>query len=519
MGASSKPRRTSDLTNQLLVASGLVGNGVANDTAALQALLNAAAGRTLFIPKPTTKYLVGELTLPANTRLWIAPGTVFESNASLLTGTKKMFNIGAANVHITGYGATLQMVKAGFASEFNHCISIDQASGKVTVEGLTCNDSGGDGFYVKSPLADVVLRDCKANNNRRQGLSVVEAKSFTDYAGEYNGSTGTGPSCGVDIEPNGAADILGPLRFYGTRAYNNDAAGFLVYLTNWTSVSNVADIEFHGCHSENNAQSTSGTLNRLAGFEVRRIPTTNAPTGRILFVDCVSEEDGYAGFRCWEKAALGPRVDFIRPHVHAANRNASGTSGENAGIVCVCNNATYTSLPGSVRIEHPSVVQKSGGAMVYPVHITSNAGLGHTDVKVNGLRFLGSFSATSPVTVSASERRVEVEYDEFREGSATTNVTITDGCFIGVVLSNRGATGTIAFTLPDATADRIGWEFRFMVAAAQQLNITPGASDRIYPYGSANADPVGSNVRGSVARLRCTAANEWTIIEQSGTWA
>jgi hypothetical protein len=130
------------------------------------------------------------------------PGTIIETNATLLTGTLKLLNIAGSNVHIVGYGATVQMVKAGFSSQFNHGVSITGTAGsQIVIEGLSSNDSGGDGFYVDAANVDVTLYDCKANNNRRQGMSIIQCKSLTDYRGQYTNTTGTAPSAGIDIEP------------------------------------------------------------------------------------------------------------------------------------------------------------------------------------------------------------------------------------------------------------------------------------------------------------------------------
>jgi hypothetical protein len=496
---------------------GAVGDGVADDTAAIQAAMNAAAGSQLYFEKPTTKYLVGELTVPSNSMLVFDAGTILESNATLLPGTKKLLNIGGSNVQIHGYGATLQMVKAGFSSEYNHCVSIISATGTIIINGLACNDSGGDGFYVKSPSADVVFNDCRANNNRRQGLSIVECRSFTDHSGVYSGTTGTAPSCGVDIEPNGTADVLGPIRFYGTTASDNDASGFLVFLNNWLDVDNVADIAFVACVSDSNAQSTSASLNRMAGFEVRRISSSAPPRGRVTFTDCSSINDGYAGFRVTEKDVNGPQIELIRPLVYAANRNASSTSGEDAGI-SLYNNGVYTTTPGAVRVISPTVVQKTSGNMVYAVHVTSNGG-GHRRCSIADPIASGTYSAASAIFIGADEQSVIVDYAYPTFTAFSTNATLTDGRYLGQILTNASATATITFTLPTANSARIGWRFTIAVVANYTINISPQASDRIYPYGTGVGDAITSSVQGSRITLECVAANTWMVVSESGTWA
>ena len=59
---------------------GVVGDGVADDTASLQKAIKASAGKILFIPKPPVKYKTNPLWLVSNLKIIFAPGTVIEAN-------------------------------------------------------------------------------------------------------------------------------------------------------------------------------------------------------------------------------------------------------------------------------------------------------------------------------------------------------------------------------------------------------------------------------------------------------
>jgi hypothetical protein len=482
----------------------------------MQLALDAAADGVLRIPAGT--YLTGPLTVPDRLRLELLPGAILKSNSALLTGTQKLLNVAGESLHLVAYGGRIEIDRTGFASEHNHAVSIVGASGSVCIEGLEIDGSGGDGIYVKSPAADVVLRDVRAANNRRQGLSVVECRSLTDYRGQYSGTNGTAPACGVDIEPNGPSDVLGPIRFYGTVASGNDASGFLVFLYFWNATTNIADIEFNGCVSEGNGVNTSSSYNRMAGFEVRRVASTTPCGGSVRIVRCTSRNDGYAGMRVYNKDINGPLVEIVEPFVVGANQNNSTNSSEWAGIVAHSDGA-FTTTPGRVRVQGATIAQGSGH-MTHAMWVAGNGG-GHDDVVISAREVIGSFPATSAISCSSDEKGVGVSY-EARQfvtlSSATT--TLTDGRFLGKTLTNEGAGAGRTVNLMAATAnmgDR--WEFTFQVRAAQSLTIAPDATSRIYPIAAAAGDAISSSTVGSSITLRAGGSGVWYVAAQTGAWA
>lgn len=487
---------------------GAVGDGVANDTVAIQAALNAASGKTLVINKPTNKYIAGELTIPSNIRIELDPGTIIESNATLLPGNKRLFNISGTNVHIVGYGATLQMVKAGFSSEYNHGIYIIGATGQIVIEGIASNDSGGDGFYVKSPLADVTFRDCRANNNRRQGVSIVECKSFADYRGTYTGTTGTAPSAGVDIEPNDPADILGPIRMYDTVATANNGAGIEIFLDNWRSITNYADIQIVRPYTNGNGiASVSGRFR--AGIDINRMASITPCRGRIQVIDAICENEGVAGIHVYDWDINGPLVQFVRPNVLNPNQNNGSNSAINGGIV-LFNSGTYTANSGNVVVLQPLVRDDdnflfSNSLAPFRFNGVVSATIISPSVVFSGTNPWIPDLVSTPTIRSANELRVDT----------SSNLTMTDWRYVGRVLTNNGASGTIAITLP---VSKVGIVLSFCLLESLAVQITPNAADHIVPVGIAANKYITANVRGSFITLRCRESGFWDMENMSGTW-
>ena len=81
---------------------GAAGDGVTDDTAAIQSVLNTYAGKaTVFIPWTPTSYRTSKLTIPANTSL-LLHGKLF-ALSGLVSGYIDIINV--SNVSIAGYGS------------------------------------------------------------------------------------------------------------------------------------------------------------------------------------------------------------------------------------------------------------------------------------------------------------------------------------------------------------------------------------------------------------------------------
>src|SRR5690606_3731083 len=82
------------------------------------------------------------------------------------------------NVTWIGNGSVYKVNKAAYSGEHNHAFMINGAT-NITIQDVKANDSGGDGFMIggyqtpKSYSENITLLNVQADNNRRQGLSVI----------------------------------------------------------------------------------------------------------------------------------------------------------------------------------------------------------------------------------------------------------------------------------------------------------------------------------------------------------
>jgi hypothetical protein len=105
---------------------------------------------------------------------------------------------------------------------------------RVVIEGLDSSGHGGDGFYIGGPTgnpsSDVYLKGCRADNNRRQGLSITSARRVRVIDCEFTNTNGTAPQFGVDLEPNRPADFLDDIILLRAYTGANRGGGIQIYL-------------------------------------------------------------------------------------------------------------------------------------------------------------------------------------------------------------------------------------------------------------------------------------------------
>lgn len=182
---------------------GLIGDGLTDNTQVLRSLL-LGGDRTIYIEPG--EYVTSSIELEPNTRLVLEPGVTIRDAGRLLQG-ERLINIRSVNVHIVGWGAKVVADRADYASgEQRHGVFIQGAS-NVLIEGLESSSHGGDGFYIGGnrehlPSTDVMIVGCRADNNRRQGLSITSAQRVRIIDCEFMRTSGTAPQFGIDIEPN-----------------------------------------------------------------------------------------------------------------------------------------------------------------------------------------------------------------------------------------------------------------------------------------------------------------------------
>lgn len=480
------------------------------------ALLVSATHRTIFQPET---YMTDKMTPPSGASIYMPPGCSIKDRGNL--GTNERFlNLTNDNIHIVGWGATLQGVKASYGtpSAQRHGVFMYGCQ-NVYIEGLKSDAFDGDSFYVGGgvgdPATNCMIFRCRGTNSTRQGLSIVSANGWRDIDCEFSGIGGAtaGPCAGIDVEPNATTDVLIDVKSIRPKLKDCTGFGWQVFLATWNSTSNYIDYECidpveSGCGTATISGSTRGA------YEFNRVPSTTPCRGRISLIRPRSEDTENAGIRIVDWDTNGPQIVIVQPVVLNPNQANAATSSSQSGIV-LYNSTSYTTTPGNVRIIEPLVRDDDGflnSNSLAPIRIDG----AWDDVEITDVET--AYAGANPWSITSTAKGVRISSRRQRNVTqASGTLTMTDGRYIGRVIDNSGASGNVVIELPAAVAAMAGWRIGFEIKAAQQLRIDPNGTDLIRG-GTAGQYMVSSTI-GDSATIECDGAGTWKIVARYGTWS
>jgi polygalacturonase len=214
------------------------GNGSTDDTGAIQAAINACvSGGTVFVPDGTYmiqqkfygsgnnnngngRWLEGGVELKSNMTFKMSSGAVLKEITNN-SGAYAIINIRQAqNVNVIG--GTVQGDRAthynndgwdsanDYGGQDGNGISIE-FSQNIYIEGVRAIDCWGDGFMMGGDYGgvwgfvankNITFDSVVADNNRRQGLSIIAGETVAVKNSVFKNTHGHAPQAGIDIEPN-----------------------------------------------------------------------------------------------------------------------------------------------------------------------------------------------------------------------------------------------------------------------------------------------------------------------------
>jgi hypothetical protein len=277
---------------------GAVGNGITNDTTAIQSAVNASSA--VYFPAGT--YLTNTITLDANSLLYgDGPASIIKQNTITGASYGTLYcNSGASgstldNIIIRDLRVEGPNIAAPVFSEFQHLISLNGVRNAI-IERVQLIGFRGDGVYIGSGVVggderhnyNVVVRNCffdGINKENRNSISVIDCDGFwaeENYFTRSTKSTMPGP---IDIEPD--AYIFHTVKninilynkFFDT---GGNIAAISVYLPGVTYTTPPLGFLIQGNFIENCAQSgvlfyyavTGGISELTANFSIRILGNT-----------------------------------------------------------------------------------------------------------------------------------------------------------------------------------------------------------------------------------------------------
>lgn len=234
LAAYVPPTRSRGTATRNVRNYGAYGDGLHDDTAAIQAAINSlpSTGGTVYIPAGT--YLV-DTTRRINLRslmlLSLASGAVLKAKTSsvrraYILNLSNVRDVEIAGGQLVGERDTHRYV-SGTTDEWNHGLAIN-GSARVTVRDIRISKCTGDGVCIGGASSDVVIANIVATRCRRQGLSITQSTNVRVYDSEFSYTQGTKPECGIDVEPDVPYSTSNVL-IQNCWIHNNKANGVQIY--------------------------------------------------------------------------------------------------------------------------------------------------------------------------------------------------------------------------------------------------------------------------------------------------
>jgi hypothetical protein len=217
---------SSDTLGIDVTALGAKGDDKTDDTEAIQKALDQ--NDNVYIPAGT--YMIDvekSLELRSNQTLILDKLAVLQALPTTKANSSVIKIENASNVTISG-GQIIgeRYSHKGTSGEWGMGILIDTGADNVTISNMTISDCWGDGLYLggTSPVTKITIDNVISANNRRQGLSITNAKQITIKNSVFKDTNGIAPEAGIDIEPN-EGKITEDIAIINTQCYGNAGSG------------------------------------------------------------------------------------------------------------------------------------------------------------------------------------------------------------------------------------------------------------------------------------------------------
>lgn len=495
---------------------GAVGDGVTDDTSAIQSAITAVGigGGIILFPAGTFK--VGPLFWASNVSAIFHPTCVISARSGFGVNDRLISMTNISNVTLHGNGARCVMAKADYSTgEQRHGVMILSCT-NIHIYDLVSDDSGGDGFLIGAvsgsgvPSENVSLTNCRADNNRRQGLSITSGVNIAVIGGVYSNTVGTAPSAGIDIESDSSNDRLENILITGVKTQGNAGSGIIVVPQALGGATGAfVSLTIRDCVSVDDA----ANMGYEAGI---RIDAASVPTyqiGGIIRVDGCSVINSYStGIRIggisWDKM---PRLEVLNTKV--VDPCAAGSPANIHEVAGVAMFQTFASgdvkdvIMRNVTVCDDRTVKK----MIYPFLLWGDGSYKLARVSLFDCDDVSVSPIAAPYVMNnVAGTLLKISHAQPR----TVSLAATDNFDRSASLICTHASSGV-LTLP-AAANYTGIEYTFYNSAGTTTQIRPATGDTILQDGqAANLDLV-SRAPGDVVTLRSLGGTSWLVTSSNG---
>lgn len=492
---------------------GAVGDGITNDTAAIQSAIDYAIAndKQLIFPRtPANKYLVDEaassycLLINGSIDIEIESGVTIETTTTIGVAVSVFRLNGASNTTISGYGATILGKRASYSpqSEGRHAFYLDGGQ-DIIIEGIKCLDMGSDGVYLGGNTRYVTVKNVTTDNCRRNGISITAARNVLIDRCRLLNSNGVNPQMGIDIEPNNNDDFCNDITVRDCFAYNNVNHGFNVSPSQCPGANPYTlTVDFINCVDD-----ASGF-----GFGVQEMFVDgDTISGHINFINCHSRNAEGSGFSVRNYDALGVPIIVDQCSVIDANRSGSAVVRTNAPFSVYNESAdTGAASIGNVHLYNPRIVYTGTAPNITDFHFHG------LSTAVTNCSLIDPLEIGHPFPAEAYQLYVDgyITLSDIYETMVHEGTETIQLYALGTNYTQSGS-APATFTLPSEASCP---DLTFYTKTGFGLTIDPDAGSVIYPLGTSLGKYITTTNNGATVTLRRVSATQWRILNITGTW-
>lgn len=254
-GAVARTQREVNADSVSAKAFGAKGNGVADDTLAIQAAIdhvNSIGGGTVTVPDGTymikadnpdslsSHYLhdEGGIALKDNVHLKLSTAAILKAIPTKERRYNVVRSFNKKNVAISGgriLGERDQHIAGGQVGEWGYGIAVT-GSEEVSISNIDVEKCYGDGLNLQVAYIDgvpispkgVYIDNIRSLHNRRQGISIEAGYDVFITRSEFSYTGGTEPASGIDIEPWSPDAVVKNITIDGCVLIDNAKKGIIV---------------------------------------------------------------------------------------------------------------------------------------------------------------------------------------------------------------------------------------------------------------------------------------------------
>jgi hypothetical protein len=438
---------------------GAIGDGIADDTAAIQAAVDSGAVKIVGVASET--YSVSSISIPSDTELDFQGATVVANTASANVFTNSGYsgagndNITIRNVNINGDKTTLNSV-IGLAFQYIT---------NLNIYNVNVSDCGGNGIFIGTTSADIMIQNCNIRSCGDDGTNSFNSSNINVLGGtaDYPNAIRVKGISVINCDSYSAwgmglvfqfADVVNVTG--GEYSYNGRGLNLPTLNGNGVSGGQLWSATFSGISSHNNAES---------GFDI-------ASKSRLIHIIGNSAFDnGFEGIFCGHTTGFG----------YSVVGNAVSTNGrigiwvsDTANSVMVCDNYVSANTDYGIYVDSVQYVVVSNnvvkdhlsgigyGIMMSDITGTVDGGVIVGNLCINNiLNYYNPYKSIVQQGNFNSQDRVITNYNS----SATYNVTPSDNTVVCNLVN------TIQ-TLPNPSILLQGASYKFINNTAGNITIS-----------------------------------------------